>query len=139
MQLSDGDDEDASVASGGHAKRADGGSEEAAVGEVEEEEEEEEDVDLDRKQSAVVELYVSSVTPTVQSRKHAQSLRTYLEIQNVRYREYDVSLDPARLRELQDRSEHRALPQLFVNGRRLGGWPELEAMEEQGTASRFFQ
>ena len=50
----------------------------------------------------------------------------------VAVREIDVSDDPARRRWLQDVTRSRTVPQIFINGRPVGGCDEVTALERRG-------
>ena len=47
--------------------------------------------------------------------------------------EIDVEADPARQDEMIERSGRRTVPQIFVGGRHVGGFDDLEALERAGT------
>jgi thioredoxin reductase (NADPH) len=46
--------------------------------------------------------------------------------------EVDVEADPARMAEMVERSGRRTVPQIFVGGRHVGGFDDLQALEDAG-------
>ena len=56
-----------------------------------------------------------------------------LDMKKVEYQEYAVDLGGPRKAEMVDRAGGRmTVPQIFVNGRHVGGCDELMALEQQG-------
>jgi glutaredoxin 3 len=56
-----------------------------------------------------------------------------LESKNVAYEELGVDMDAARRREMTERSGGlRTVPQIFVDGRHVGGCDELYALDREG-------
>ncbi|KAL6041781.1 Glutaredoxin [Balamuthia mandrillaris] len=82
---------------------------------------------------AHVELYSTSATSLLKTKKAIQSIRYLLDAKRINFEEYDVSMDAMRREEMQDKSGDSALPQLFINGKYVGGWEEVEMLNEQGT------
>lgn len=66
-------------------------------------------------------------------KKDQQSLRFLLESKNVTFDDFDVCLDQMRKAEMQAKSGKASLPQLFVDDRFVGGYDEVQYMEELGT------
>jgi glutaredoxin 3 len=50
----------------------------------------------------------------------------------VTFEEYDVTADANREREMQERSGRVTVPQIFIDGRPVGGYVELNAMQAAG-------
>jgi glutaredoxin 3 len=50
----------------------------------------------------------------------------------ITYRREDVTGDPARRRWLFEASGRRTVPQIFINGRPIGGYTDLAALESTG-------
>ena len=76
---------------------------------------------------AKVELYTKSWCP------FCQRAKALLDGKNVRYTEYDVEADPARLSEMVERSQGgRTVPQIFIDGRYIGGSDDLHALQYAG-------
>jgi len=56
-----------------------------------------------------------------------------LDMKKIQYKEYAVDLGGPRKAEMVDRAGGRmTVPQIFVNGRHVGGCDELMALEQQG-------
>ena len=56
-----------------------------------------------------------------------------LEIKKVAFEEYSIDLGGARKAEMLERSNGKmTVPQIFINGRHVGGCDELMALEYQG-------
>lgn len=56
-----------------------------------------------------------------------------LEGKGVRFTEIDVTVTPGARREMVDRAKgQRKVPQIFIDGRHLGGCEELNALEKSG-------
>ena len=59
--------------------------------------------------------------------------KALLERKGVRYEEIDVESDPAREREMARAAGGRTtVPQIFIDGRHVGGSDELHALEARG-------
>jgi glutaredoxin 3 len=60
-----------------------------------------------------------------------------LDARNVAYEEFDVVLDPARRSEMIERAGGRSsTPQIFIDGKGVGGSDELEALDRAGELDR---
>jgi len=55
-----------------------------------------------------------------------------LQERGIVYEEIDVSGDPSMRLELVQRTGRRTVPQIFIDGRSIGGYEELEAMDTAG-------
>jgi len=62
--------------------------------------------------------------------------RALLERKGVRYTEIDLESEPQRRAEMIARSGRRTVPQIFIDGRPIGGSEELEELEESGALDR---
>ena len=61
------------------------------------------------------------------------SAKKLLKRKGVQYREIDVTFDPDRRREMKRKAGGRhTVPQIFINGRHVGGCDDLYALEEAG-------
>ena len=58
--------------------------------------------------------------------------KALLAKKGVAYEEIDVEHDEARRTWLVEASGQRTVPQVFVDGRSLGGFSEIDALERQG-------
>ena len=63
--------------------------------------------------------------------------RRLLDSKGVAYREFDLAREPARREEMIARSGGRStVPQIFIDGRHIGGSDELAALEAEGELDR---
>lgn len=76
---------------------------------------------------AEVEIYTKSTCP------YCIRAKRMLDMKGVNYREYDVARDRALLSEMLERSGGRStVPQIFVDGRHIGGCDDLFSLEIDG-------
>jgi len=73
-----------------------------------------------------VEIYTKSYCPFCHRAKEL------LHIKGVDFVEYDVTSDPAREREMTERSGRETVPEIFVDGTLLGGCDDLFDLDEKG-------
>ena len=59
-----------------------------------------------------------------------------LESKGVPFQEVDVSDDPAKRRWLADVTRQRTVPQVFINGRPVGGFDDLARLNRSGELDR---
>jgi glutaredoxin 3 len=62
--------------------------------------------------------------------------RMLLTRKAIQFEDVDVSADPALLTEMQERSGHRTVPQIFVGETPIGGFDELCALDNSGELDR---
>ncbi len=55
-----------------------------------------------------------------------------LDARGIAFREIDVAEDDALRAELVERTGRRTVPQIFIDGRSIGGFEELAALEADG-------
>jgi len=82
--------------------------------------------------SGTVELFLSLATSSLQVKKDIQSMKFLLDKKGVKYLEYDVGTNEAKKNEAFSKSGTRTLPQLFINGAYVGGYDEVQMLEECG-------
>lgn len=58
--------------------------------------------------------------------------KALLKQKGVSYEEIDVSRDPARKREMMEKSGQRTVPQIWIGDQHVGGCDELFVLERQG-------
>jgi glutaredoxin 3 len=76
---------------------------------------------------AKVEIYTSPFCG------YCHRAKALLERRGAAYTEYDVVFDPARREEMQARATGaRTVPQIFINGRPIGGSDQLAALDKAG-------
>lgn len=73
-----------------------------------------------------IEMYVTQWCPycVMAKRLLAEKGREWTEI--------DVEAEPGRRAEMMERGGRRTVPQIFVGGRHVGGFDDLEALERAG-------
>lgn len=76
---------------------------------------------------AQVEIYTTALCP------YCRRAKALLEKKGVAYAEYAVDAEPGRLEEMLKRSGgRRTVPQIFIDGKGIGGSDELYALEAKG-------
>lgn len=55
-----------------------------------------------------------------------------LKIKGVEYTEYDLSTDPDKEAEMVERAGRKTVPEIFIDGRLIGGCDDLFNLDEQG-------
>lgn len=75
---------------------------------------------------AVIEIYTS---PTCGYCHRAKSL---LQKKGASFVEVDVVREPSRRPEMEQRSGRRTVPQIFIDGRHVGGCDDLYALDAKG-------
>jgi glutaredoxin 3 len=62
--------------------------------------------------------------------------KALLDRKGVAYRDIEVAHDPALQAEMQERSQRRTVPQIFIGDRHIGGSDDLLALERSGELDR---
>jgi glutaredoxin 3 len=76
---------------------------------------------------AEIEIYTSPFCP------YCWRAKRLLETKGLAFTEIDVLLHPARRAEMRERAEGRTtVPQIFIDGRGIGGSDELASLEASG-------
>ena len=73
-----------------------------------------------------VQLYTKRVCP------YCTSAKVLLQRKGVAYEEIDVEEDDAKRAWLVETTGQRTVPQIFVDGRSLGGFSDIDALDKQG-------
>jgi len=73
-----------------------------------------------------IEMYTKSHCP------YCIRAKQQLDSKGINYVEYEVSFDRALQAEMQQRSNRRTVPQIFIDGEHIGGSDELMALERSG-------
>ncbi|MCP5322898.1 MAG: glutaredoxin 3 [Candidatus Paracaedibacteraceae bacterium] len=82
---------------------------------------------VEHKKKLLVELYTK---PTCNYCINAKNL---LEVKKIEYTEYDVTKNASFSKEAIERSGgRRTVPQIFINGKHIGGYGELKALNDEG-------
>ena len=72
---------------------------------------------------AKVEVYSTGQCP------YCVMAKQLLERKGVNYREIRVDLDPVKRQEMMQKSRQRTVPQIFINGKSVGGYTDLLALD----------
>jgi len=76
---------------------------------------------------AKVEVYTTSYCP------YCTRAKSLLKSKGIEFEEIDVTNDPAaRARMIELSGGRRTVPEIFINGRIIGGYDELRALESRG-------
>ena len=67
---------------------------------------------------------------------YCSAARMLLKKKGLAYEDVSVSRDPELRREMEQRSGRRSVPQIFIDGRPVGGFDELCALDQSGELDR---
>jgi glutaredoxin 3 len=73
-----------------------------------------------------VTIYSTRVCP------YCMRAKALLQSKHVAYTEFLVDMDPARREEMENKSRHRSVPQIFIGEQHVGGCDELYALDRKG-------
>jgi len=76
--------------------------------------------------SAKVEIYLKAWCP------YCQRARALLQSKGVQATEIDIEAEPPRRAEMIARAGRQSVPQIFINGRHVGGCDDLHALDAAG-------
>jgi glutaredoxin 3 len=79
---------------------------------------------------AEVVIYTTSYCP------YCTAAKALLQAKNVRFNEIDVTRDPSRRAEMEQRSQRRTVPQIFIDGKSIGGYDDACDLDESGELDR---
>ena len=63
--------------------------------------------------------------------------KNLLKSKGLDYAEFRVDTDPSRREEMLARAQRRAVPQIFIDGRHVGGFEDLAAAERSGELAKW--
>jgi glutaredoxin 3 len=75
---------------------------------------------------AQVVIYTTSYCP------YCTAAKALLRSKNVPFHEIDVTDDPARRSEMEKLSQRRTVPQIFIDGKSIGGYDEARRLDANG-------
>ena len=76
---------------------------------------------------AHIEIYSTAICP------YCVAAKSYLTGKGQKYTEIRVDLDPKRREEMLERSNmRRTVPQIFIDGKHVGGFDDLVALDRAG-------
>ncbi|MGI9387530.1 MAG: glutaredoxin 3 [Methyloligellaceae bacterium] len=64
--------------------------------------------------------------------------KAFLEAKGATFTEIDVTHDTTLQTEMMDRSKRRTVPQIFIDGRHIGGFDDLAALDRRGELDTLF-
>ena len=67
---------------------------------------------------------------------YCTAARMLLKKKGLQYEDVSVSRDPELRRAMEQRSGHRSVPQIFIDGQPIGGFDELYALDQSGELDR---
>ncbi len=79
---------------------------------------------------AQVVVYTTSYCP------YCFGAKALLRSKNVEFEEIDVTDDPARRAEMERLSARRTVPQIFINGKPIGGFDDARRLDAAGELDR---
>jgi glutaredoxin 3 len=75
---------------------------------------------------ARIEVYTTAYCP------YCVRAKRLLQERGLQYEEFDVEADDALRTQVIERSGRRTVPQIFIDGRTIGGYEELAALDASG-------
>ena len=73
-----------------------------------------------------IEMYSTRFCP------YCMAARRLLDAKQVEYTVYDLDREPARRKEMMERSGRHTVPQIFIEGRHIGGFDDMAALDAEG-------
>ena len=67
---------------------------------------------------------------------YCSAAKRLLKEKGAEFMEIDVMFDSGRRDEMMERSGRRTVPQIFIDGRHIGGFDDLNALDENGELDR---
>lgn len=84
--------------------------------------------------SATVEIYTQFGCP------YCSYAKRMLDEKGASYTEYDVTVDAAKRQEMTERAPGaRTVPQIFIDGRAIGGFDDMDALNRAGELDPMLQ
>lgn len=79
---------------------------------------------------AQVVIYTTNYCP------YCTAAKALLRSKNVQFDEIDVTSDPLRRSEMEQRSQRRTVPQIFIDGKPIGGYDDAHELDVSGELDR---
>ena len=79
---------------------------------------------------AQVVIYTTNYCP------YCTAAKALLRSKNVRFDEIDVTSDPSRRAEMEQRSQRRTVPRIFIDGKPIGGYEDARDLDANGELDR---
>jgi len=80
-----------------------------------------------------VEIYTKGHCP------YCWRAKELLRIKGIRFQEYNITTDRPRAKEMVERSGRETVPEIFIDGKLIGGCDELFELDEQGLLNRLLE
>jgi glutaredoxin 3 len=77
-----------------------------------------------------VVIYTTTYCP------YCSAAKALLRSKSVRFEEIDVTNDPARRAEMEQLSQRRTVPQIFIDGKSIGGFDDARQLDTTGELDR---
>jgi len=87
----------------------------------------------------VVELYTSSATGFLKTKKDQAALKQLLEAKKIHYIEHDVASDLEKREVMKKGSGLATVPQLFIDGVYVGDYDRVSELEENDEFIKLFK
>lgn len=82
----------------------------------------------------LIEIYTTALCP------YCVAAKNFLSARGHTYQEIRIDLDPARREEMLRRAaQRRTVPQIFINGRHVGGYDDMMALVHAGALAQWLQ
>jgi glutaredoxin 3 len=75
---------------------------------------------------ARIVIYTTNYCP------YCSAAKALLRSKNVEFVEIDVTDDPARRKEMERLSSRRTVPQIFIDGKAIGGYDDARRLDDRG-------
>ena len=63
---------------------------------------------------------------------YCKAAKEFLKAKGVAYQEIDITHDQEKRRDIASRSGQKTVPQIFINGKSIGCYSDLKALDEKG-------
>jgi len=78
------------------------------------------------KEMKKIEIYTKDYCP------YCHRAKALLSHKGANFIEYDISADPEKASQMQQRAQRRTVPQIFINDQHIGGCEDLFALDQAG-------
>lgn len=82
---------------------------------------------------AEVIMYTKTICP------YCTRAKTLLASKNQTFTEISLDEHPEKIEEMVEKSQRRTVPQIFINGQAIGGFDDLNALNQQGKLDELLQ
>lgn len=82
---------------------------------------------------AEVIMYTKTICP------YCTRAKTLLASKNQNFTEISLDEHPEKIEEMVEKSQRQTVPQIFINGQAIGGFDDLNALNQQGKLDELLQ